>query len=279
MHHSDTMYFLANDAIYEFAVPFLNSLRAYNPTRRLCFIPFDDQVDRILALQPEYHFEVWQDQTTLSRCDAISRQFHGSVKGEYRKLAMWTGQYDHFLYVDTDAVILCNLDFVFPFLTEVDFLASHSDFRGLRQWVWQPSIVETGALSEKQIGYSASTGFIGSRCGLLSLDYVESQLPAALRLAAHMQLRCAEQPFLNYLFVTSGFNYDSLSSIAMRTQRLDIPCERWAGGGNLEVRNGRIVTPRYPATAVIHWAGLWRRLQENLLPEPELWRYYRDLRS
>ena len=279
MAPSRTIYFLANDAMYDFTVAFLNSLRAYNPANLLCFIPFDDDIERVLGLRDEYRFSVWSDRETLERCDEISRQFHGRTVGQYRKLAMWSGVHEQFLYIDTDTVVLGTVDFVFRYLREVAFLTSHSDHPDLTQWVWKPTIHSTGALTERQIGFSANTGFIASHRGLFSLDYVEAMLPDALVLAPHMELLCTEQPLLNYLFVTSDLRYDSLASIARRSDDPEMPRERWGGSHGLEVRDGRVTSPRMPPTLLVHWAGLWRSLAGGTLPYADLWRFYRSLRS
>jgi hypothetical protein len=275
---SRTLYFIANDRMYDFTVAFLNSLRAYNPASPLCLIPYDSDVDRVLTLQSDYAFSVWSDDQVLARCDDISRQFHGRVLGQYRKLAMWEGPCDEFLYVDTDTVVLRSLAFVFSLLSDVAFLTSHSDMEGLEQWVWKPTIRASGALTELQIRFSANTGFIASHRGLLTLDYAEAFLADALELAPHMELMCAEQPLLNYLFVTSGLRFDSLAAIVHRTGQTEIPRERWAGSNSMSVSHGEVTSPRVPPTLLVHWAGLWNRLEQGTLPYMELWKFYRDLR-
>jgi hypothetical protein len=279
MPPSRTIYFLANDTMYEFVIAFLNSLRAYNPATPLCFIPYDEDVHRVRALEREYRFTTWSDAAVLARCDRISEQFHGTVVGQYRKLAMWEGSHEQFLYIDTDTVVLTNLDFVFGLLDAVAFLTSHSNLPDLRQWVWKPTMEQSGALTEAQIAFSANTGFIASHRGLLRFDVIQDRLKAALALAPHMELLCTEQPLLNYLFVTSDLRYDSLLMISARTSQPRIPRERWGGSQHMEIRHGRVTYPWYPPTLLVHWAGLWRRLAEGSLPYADLWRFYRDLRE
>jgi hypothetical protein len=279
MATAGTVYFLANDTMLEFVIAFLNSFRAYNPGNALCLIPFDDECEQLLSLQSEYRFTVWADSDVLHRCDAISLRFHGRIVGHYRKLAMWSGEAEHFLYIDTDTVVLSNVDFVFRFLPAIDFLTSHSELPELRQWVWMDSIYATGILTDEQIRFSTNTGFIASRRALLSLDEVEKRLPSALELAPHMVLSCKEQPFLNYLMITSGLYFDSLSAIARRSGRMDIPCERWGGGEIGAVEGGRITSPKHPPVLLVHWAGEWQRLAEESLPNADLWSFYRSLRA
>jgi hypothetical protein len=134
----------------------------------------------------------------------------------------------------------------------------------------------TGTLTEAQISYAASTGFLASRRECLPAAHIAERLPAARRLAPHMELLCFEQPLLNYLIVTSGRSYTSLSAIAGTTGTGDVPAERWAGDPSLEVRNGRVVNPASP-TLLVHWAGEWARAagEGRSVPYIDLWRYYR----
>src|SRR5262249_42560440 len=155
------------------------------------------------------------------------------------KLALWEGPFDQFVYIDSDTVVLHSIDFVLRYLDQFDFLTSHSDMPQIRSWVWRDSIYATGALSDAQISYAASTGFLASRRECLPRAQVDARLPAALALAQHMELRCCEQPLLNYLIVTSGLRYASLSTIAREIgAQFGPPLEFWAGNPSLVVRDG-----------------------------------------
>ncbi|EEP75020.1 hypothetical protein MCAG_05347 [Micromonospora sp. ATCC 39149] len=86
-------YFVANDAILDLAIAFLDSFRAHNPSIPLCLVPFGDDVEELTRLAGEYDFSIWRDQARLSWCDAIGRRFHGHRVGQYRKLAIWDGPF------------------------------------------------------------------------------------------------------------------------------------------------------------------------------------------
>jgi hypothetical protein len=274
------VYFLANDAIFDAAVAFLNSLRAHNPDIALCLVPFADDVTRLTALRDRYRFDIWSDQSLLRACDDISAGFHGRTVGQYRKLALWEGRFDEFVYVDSDTVVLHSLDFVYPYLAEHAFVTSHSNIAELRRWVWHDSIEATGALDPAQYDFAASTGFVASRRGCLPFAEVAAKVPAALDLAEHMELVCCEQPLLNYLMVTSGRPYTSLHAIAAATGDATIPMERWAGeplgpvvGGQVVQRAGK------PPILLAHWAGEWVRaaMTGRPIPNHALWSHYRAL--
>ena len=134
------VYFLANDNVIGLAIAFLNSFRKYNPDIPLCFIPFAPNIDKLKELQSVYDFSIYTDDSILQRCDQISRQIHPVTMHHYRKLAMWEGEFDQFIYIDVDTVVLSSVEFVFPYLTEYGFLTSTSNFEGGRKWVWRDTV-------------------------------------------------------------------------------------------------------------------------------------------
>lgn len=273
------VYFLANDRVFDQAVAFLTSFRTSNPEMPLQLIPFADDCEKVAALADRYAFTVNDDHETLSICDEIGRPFHGKPLGQYRKLAIWSGPFDEFIYIDCDTVVLEPVDFVFELFDEYDVITSHSNMPDIRRWVWRHSIYQTGALTAQQIGYAANTGFIASKAGLFDVDKVLENLDAALALAEHMELGCYEQAFLNHMIVTSGYLYTSLRTIVKRTGRHDIPLEYWAGRDIGEVSEGRIVSPSDPKVLLVHWAGEWVRARHagRDIPHKGLWQYYRSL--
>src|SRR5262250_2265729 len=108
---SKGIYFLANNQVLDLAVAFLNSFRRFNPDTPLCLIPFDDNVDQITTLRSKYHFSTYRDSSVLRECDEISLRFHNSTMGHYRKLACWKGEFEQFIYIDVDTVVLANVSF------------------------------------------------------------------------------------------------------------------------------------------------------------------------
>jgi hypothetical protein len=269
------IYFLANDRVLDLAIAFLNSFRVHNPRLALCFIPFDDSIDELLRLRESYAFTVFNNRHALSQCDEISRTFHGECVGQYRKLAMWEGEFDEFIYVDVDTVVLEPLDFCFEFLAEYDFITSHSNMPKTRRWVWRDTILDTNMLQPEQMNYAANTGFIISRGGVLTFDGVVTGLLNARALMPHMELLCTEQPFLNYLIVTSGCRYSSLSAIASKGRRKNIPLGRWSHSLPGYIDKGRVIVPTTRAPVLlVHWAGEWQRGSHESNP---LWTYYRHL--
>lgn len=281
MSNNRGVYFLANDYIFDFAVAFLNSFRTSNPDIPLCMIPFDNDIVQLGSLCSEYHFRIWQNDDILQQCDRISLSFHDHVLGHYRKLATWEGDFDEFIYIDSDTVVLKNVNFVYDYLKEFDFITSHSNIPEIRKWVWKDSIDEIRTLTSEQTSFAANTGFIASKRGCLDVNEVVRRLPAALELVDHMELMCCEQSFLNYLIVTSGMRYTSILTIARANESLNLPRELWAGSQiNSVVNGGQLVCPERPPVLLVHWAGEWQsaRKENRQVPFYELWSFYRRMR-
>lgn len=276
------VYFLSNNKVYEPTVAFLNSFRKYNREMELCFIPFDDNTDQILRLQNEYDFSIYDDEYILRQCDFISKQFHGNSLGAYRKLAIWEGKYEEFAYIDIDTVVLSDINFAFDHLAHTEIFTSHSNVDEIRQWVWKDTIFNTNVLSREQVEYAANTGFIVSTRSVLNLEYAYSRLSSAISLKEHMTLMCMEQPFLNYLIVTSGKKYGSLREFTFQKVGGEIKLEMWAGVEGLVTRGGRLIyDPKQIPIFLLHWAGPWLgpgfEAYESM-PLLDIWKHYRFLR-
>jgi hypothetical protein len=268
---SNGVIFLASDSVIHLAVPFLRSFRRFNPGLPLCLIPFDTEISWLKSLQTTYDFTIFNNAEVLKWCDELSVNFHGHVHGQYRKLACWHTDFDSFVYVDVDTIILSELSFCFHLLAGFDFLTSHSDLPQIRRWVWRDSIREQSKLCGRQISFSANTGYIVSKAGLLSRSQVLYALPEALSISDHMELSTIEQPFLNFLIVTSSAHYSSLRTLARIYQRTDIPQEHWGGHEEPESCGGVVTEMKPFPVLLIHWAGVWRH---GVHLRSKLWQFY-----
>src|SRR5262249_232103 len=149
--------------------------------------------------------------------------------------------------------------FAFRFLSEYDFVTSHSNLPELIEWVWKPTIFSTADLSEAQIEFSANTGFVCSRREALEFADINEKLQSAVDLSPHMQMLSKEQHFLNYLIVTSGRPYTSLLRLAHMKGSRRILLEQWAGAKGLDVVDGQVMeNGKQARVLLVHWAGEWQ---------------------
>lgn len=127
------IYTLANDDVYDQLIALINSIRAnYDRNIPICIIPYDDKIDKIKSLKLDNVFlfddpssfekwsnfasEVWNHERFLSR--KTSAWYHGS--NTIRKLCSFDGQFEHFLYIDSDELVMSSLEDCFNKLTEYD---------------------------------------------------------------------------------------------------------------------------------------------------------------
>ena len=127
------IYTLANDNLYDQLIALINSIRTnYDKNIPICIIPYDDRVDKIKSLKIDNVFlfdnqssiekwsnfasEVWSDQRFLSR--KKSAWYHGS--NTIRKLCSFDGQFEYFVYIDSDELVMSSLEDCFNKLTEYD---------------------------------------------------------------------------------------------------------------------------------------------------------------
>ncbi|KQV35405.1 hypothetical protein [Massilia sp. Root335] len=271
------VYFLANNRVFEQVIAFLRSFRTHNPTIPLCLIPFDSDFDRIAALKDTYSFSIFDDPALLASCDAISEKFHGRVIGAYRKLVAWEGKFETFAYIDVDTVVLDSVDFAFDHLKYGPYMASHSNIEAIRRWVWKDNVHATHLLTPPQIAYAANTGFFVSVRGLFPMKHALAKVNAALELKDCMELHCMEQPFLNYLVVTSGYSYASLLTLRLMGIAPTAKLEWWGGQEGATVDNGKLYPPGGEPIFLVHWAGIWQEASASgkSLPYQALWDFYR----
>ncbi|MER5985798.1 hypothetical protein [Streptomyces sp. NPDC001787] len=271
------VYFVANDRVVELVTVFLSSFRRTNPDIPLRLIPFDGEYGQVAALGERYGFTVWEDEQLLARCDGTSLSFHQRRRGHFRKLAAWEGEFDEFLYIDSDTAVLRNIDFVFDYLMDYGFVTATSNLPGR---AWLESVKESGKLTAEQYEYAANTGFVASRKGALTMAGITAALPAARELAPHMKLGY-EQPFLNYLIVTSGLAYTSLHHLRTTTGDRTVPAEVFAWTPGVRAKDGAIVHPSVPPPLMVHWTEPVKPTQADPadIPLYDLWCHYRDLHA
>jgi hypothetical protein len=300
------VYFLCNDRLITLAIAFLNAFRKHNPDLPLCLIPYkDDDIEQLTSLSGTYRFSIFPFSETLETCDKIGAQILPEDH-RFRKLAMWQGMFDQFIYIDIDNIVLEDISYLFSLLDTYGFVVCDSEIEDSIKWCWKDSIFSTGLLNRRQIGFAGNTSLIVSRKGAIDPDDVLTNISRVEEVVPHMELHCSEQPLLNYLIVTSGQPYTSINEIVLHGSRPDIGIGYWAGtprssesravilpGGGLQMRNSK------KKVTLIHWSGLWqpRRIDRVIFrglqllgimrnrkpvmgwwfPYKSLWLYYRYL--
>lgn len=192
------IYCLANDKVLDWTIAFFESLRSYEPDCRLIVIPFDSEIEQLSQLAQKYNFEFYPNDNTLEKLDEIGATFNpkrGKNIHMFRKLAIFWGPLEHFLFLDSDIVILSKLDELFE-----AYFTSQCEFMYYKGETFDP-VYKPGDFRNKMIAeYSAngfnSGSFISSR-GVFALEEFVSRAQEAILLKEHFA-SFGEQSFLNY---------------------------------------------------------------------------------
>ena len=250
------VYVLANDAVHDWLVAFLESYRAHNPDLPLALIPYDDRLDRVRALADSYQFEVIND-ASLIRLDELGRSFAGDDSPGwvrmFRKFFVFWGPFEYGLYLDCDIIVLDDLKQLLD-----AFVESSWDFCFFDQTDEYVYNSEAFILKMKQ-EYSArlfNAGYWGARRGLFSLGALQ-ELAGPARAVQDQLYVGIDQSFLNYSIHVSHRPYGGLSDLLP-----DLAHHHWAAPWRRIRRTGRDyrighrTSPDFGKRLVLlHWAG------------------------
>lgn len=192
------VYFLANDQVLSWSTAFLNSLRRFNPDLPLYLIPFNEQCDQLLKLQPAYNFKVYDDHH-FQRLEKIGRAFelgHQDYSHSwFRRYASFWGPLDEFLYLDTRTLVLQDLEPIISAPRKNGFEFLHYDC-ALDQ-VYEPGPFRRQLLLEGRARGFLS-GMWASVKGLFTIEEFEQLAHGALKIRDQLNARNTDQAFINY---------------------------------------------------------------------------------
>ncbi|MCB9103911.1 MAG: hypothetical protein H6633_06655 [Anaerolineales bacterium] len=267
------VYFSANDVVYDWAIAFLNSFRTFNPGLRLILIPFNDQCERLLALQDTYQFEIYQD-PTFARLEAIGHAFElgHTPTGPYwfRRYAAFWGPLAQFMYLDARQVVLADLKPIISALDDYDFDFLHYDC-ALNQ-VYEPGPFRQNLLRQG-LGRGFNSGRWISRRDLFSMDEFEQLATDALKIRNQLNPRNTDQAFINYCCDMKPVRYSHFAEL------LGGICQNgWAHqpGTIYKVNNGYYIwdyggLDHKKQLPLLHWAGYQRKPN---MPHSKLFYYF-----
>jgi hypothetical protein len=243
------VYCLANDGVYEWFVPFADSLRRHDPELPVMVIPYDDRMDGIARLSEQFAFDVF-DSPHLATLDAIGSRLYPARAHRYRKLAAFLGPITHFCFADTDIVFLA------PLAPLIDtYRASGLDLvyagANLSQVYRDERFREHMAATYGSAGFNS--GLFLSSTGRLDLAVLHSATDEAEPLVD--RFAASDQSFLNFIADTQGWRTGGLTDVDG-----SVSSSVWADQALVE-RDGRyhpMVDGREDRgvyVPAIHWAG------------------------
>lgn len=242
-------YCLANDAVLEWTIAFLESFRVHEPEGHLVIIPFDDNTDELVKLSHQYKFELFQDKSLLEELDLIGSCFSDEYAQihTFRKFAAFWGEFDRFLFIDSDIVLLDRTEELFDAYLSSDCEFMYSDPN-------MEEVYEPGSFREEMISnYSAvgfNAGFFISSKNMITLDDLKDLVKAAATVKDNFVMRNGEQPFLNYCVHSKKLKANAFADVID-----DLSEWTWAGLNPISMSDG-IYRLNGKRLAYLHWAAL-----------------------
>jgi len=271
------IYIVANNKVIENAIALLNSIRCYNQEVPIFLIPFNDDYDQILEILNKLHgVKLFPEmkfihQFTEKIADIFDRDFL-ALPYKMRKLAVWFGPLDEFIYIDTDIIVFEDIAANLNKLSEVDFFCCdyHHVNEKLRN-IFSPLVKENQIFNNQELEDVFNSGFWASRKGIIT----EQQMYDILReCSQHREYfdftqNVTDQPILNYLvlkLINKRYN------LVKTTEREP---GSWAGSQHFQEQD-YILYDQGKRLKYLHWAGISIK---SGCPYWKLWKHYRYLHN
>jgi hypothetical protein len=270
------IYITANDKVTEHAITLLNSIRYYDPDVPIVMIPYDDNYQEIgKILSDRFGVTVYPDLAFIERLSQKLYDIFGegffARPNQFRKQACWFGEFDEFLYIDTDIVVFEKIIDNLDYLQKYDFLCCDYQHSGGIKNVFSSAVIEQGIFSQADLQDIFNGGFWAAKKNLIS----EADLYDIFNeCAAHPEYfdfsqKTSDQPIINYMMlkkIPRRFNLVRKDGKAPGS---------WAGSKHFVQTNNFLFDPNTNKNLqYIHWAGI--KIQPGC-PYWDVWKYYRYL--
>ena len=250
------VYFLGDDGVYEWALGMLHSLRVVAPDVLVYCVPFSDRLDRLRRLEFRYRFKIIND-PSLVELDNIGYRLFSKMTNPpkmklaatFRKMYIFWGPLDRFLYTDADVIMLDGFVDLFEGAATGDLKLqyAHSDI----EQVYRPGLLRQKMLQEFNT-QAINTGLWASRAGVFTLQRVR-ELADEAGLVANEFCWTLEQPFLNYCLDVCRVTMKPFDIVGKECAWPgdSRPLRSWFGpDGRVQVK-----WPDGSLAPAIHWAG------------------------
>jgi hypothetical protein len=270
------IYITANDRVTEQAIALLNSIRLYDSDTPIVLIPYDEQYHKIAQLLAEsYGVKVYQDLAFIERLSQNLHDIFGTKffarPNQFRKQACWFGEFDEFLYIDTDIVVFEKIIDNLTYLNDHDFICCDYQHKAGIKNVFTSKVIEERVFDDSDLQGVFNGGFWASKKNLIS---EQDLYDTFLECANHpdyfdFSQKTSDQPIINYMI---------LKRIQRRLNLVRLSDKgpgNWAGSANFQVKDNILVDINVNRPLqYLHWAGI--KIQPGC-PYWDIWKYYRYL--
>ncbi|MFZ9736746.1 MAG: Npun_R2821/Npun_R2822 family protein [Prochlorotrichaceae cyanobacterium] len=219
------IYTLGNDVVLDQIIALLNSIEANSNNIPVCVIPYDDRIDQLtkaISQRENPNVTIFSDQEIINKWDSFSYSAwdtHPRTSkegyhrfGTHRRYCGFDGDFDLFLYMDADTLLLRDPEYLFSYLSQYDFLVYDFQYKDLSHVYNLNSSKLQSVFSEAELNNIFCSGFYGSRKNLFSqndlnkiIDYLSQGEWDILYPMA------PDQTLINYMIMRSHRNFINLS--------------------------------------------------------------------
>jgi len=269
------IYIVANDKVLDNAIALLNSIRLYDRDVPIILIPFNQDYHTVAeTLSLLHQVQVFPDLKLVEKLtetigEIFDRDFL-ALPNKMRKLSVWFGPLDEFLYIDTDIVVFEKIADTLQKLADVDFFNCdyHYLSEGIRN-VFSDYVKENQLFTPEELQDVFNSGLWASRKGAITYDQLIETLKECSQHREYFDFSqgTTDQPILNYLV---------LKRIAKRGNLVKVPGGApgsWGGSKHFKERD-HVLYDGDRRLQYLHWAGTPIRPGG---PYWNVWDYYRHL--
>ncbi len=270
------IYITANDKVIEQAIALLKSIRFYDKNTPVVLIPYDDNYQVIAKkLNEDFGVQVYPDLDFIERLSIKLQSIFGedffARPNQFRKQACWFGEFDEFLYIDTDIVVFKKIVDDLNYFTDYDFICyDYQHKAGIRN-VFAQKIIEDKVFTENELKGMFNGGFWASKKGLMSEEKIYQIFEECAANIDYFDFsyKTSDQPIINYMI---------LKNIERRFNLAHEPDKNpgnWAGTSHFQQEGYQLIDPNNNQPLhYLHWAGI--KIKPGC-PYWDIWKHYRYL--
>lgn len=270
------IYITANDRFIEEAIALLNSIRLYDQETPVMLIPYDDNYHKVAELLTEkYGVTIYPDLEFIDRLSKGLQKTFGdnffARPNQFRKQACWFGEFDQFLYIDTDIVVFDQIIDTLNYLDNYDFICYDYQHKGGITNVFSQEVIKQQVFTETELLEIFNCGFWGSKKNLITEDILYQTFEECAQHPEYFDFsqKTSDQPIINYMIlkqVKKRFNL---------VKKEGGSPGNWAGTKHfIQQDNFLIDSTINQKLKYLHWAGF--KIEPGC-PYWDIWKYYRYL--
>ncbi|EAZ89260.1 Npun_R2821/Npun_R2822 family protein [Crocosphaera chwakensis] len=270
------IYITANDKVIEQAIALLKSIRFYDKNTPVVLIPYDDNYQVIAQkLNEDFDVTVYPDLEFIERLSIKLQTIFGenffARPNQFRKQACWFGEFDEFLYIDTDIVVFKKIVDDLNYFTNYDFICyDYQHKAGIRN-VFSQKVIEDKVFTESELRDMFNGGFWASKKGLMSEEKIYKIFEECAEKIDYFDFtyKTSDQPIINYMILK---NVEKRFNLAHEPNKNP---GNWAGSGHFKQEGNQLIDPsNNQPLHYLHWAGI--KIKPGC-PYWDIWKHYRYL--